>query len=128
MSLKSTQGPIDVFLCPEDSSGACSPVAGSSPAKAMDPSLLPEQPAHQSKASMLEERSPPSPASTSSTATAASQQDPPAPLMGNDSGELYFEVDGHLSSFGNFCHRNNETSSVCIQNLKHRDFTLENKV
>uniref|UniRef100_A0A8C8SFX6 E2F transcription factor 1 n=1 Tax=Pelusios castaneus TaxID=367368 RepID=A0A8C8SFX6_9SAUR len=26
VSLKSTQGPIDVFLCPEDSSGVCSPV------------------------------------------------------------------------------------------------------
>lgn len=26
ISLKSTQGPIDVFLCPEDSSGVCSPV------------------------------------------------------------------------------------------------------
>uniref|UniRef100_A0A8C4WT49 E2F transcription factor 1 n=1 Tax=Gopherus evgoodei TaxID=1825980 RepID=A0A8C4WT49_9SAUR len=26
VALKSTQGPIDVFLCPEDSSGVCSPV------------------------------------------------------------------------------------------------------
>ncbi|NWU90965.1 E2F1 factor, partial [Upupa epops] len=26
VSLRSTQGPIDVFLCPEDSSGVCSPV------------------------------------------------------------------------------------------------------
>nr|XP_009679201.1 PREDICTED: transcription factor E2F1 [Struthio camelus australis] len=26
VSVKSTQGPIDVFLCPEDSSGVCSPV------------------------------------------------------------------------------------------------------
>uniref|UniRef100_A0A3B4AN85 E2F/DP family winged-helix DNA-binding domain-containing protein n=1 Tax=Periophthalmus magnuspinnatus TaxID=409849 RepID=A0A3B4AN85_9GOBI len=33
VSLKSTQGPIDVFLCPEDSSGVCSPVTGSSPLK-----------------------------------------------------------------------------------------------
>ncbi|XP_067410590.1 transcription factor E2F1 [Emydura macquarii macquarii] len=32
VSLKSTQGPIDVFLCPEDSSGVCSPVK--SPLKA----------------------------------------------------------------------------------------------
>uniref|UniRef100_A0A8C6UUT1 Uncharacterized protein n=1 Tax=Neogobius melanostomus TaxID=47308 RepID=A0A8C6UUT1_9GOBI len=30
---QSTQGPIDVFLCPEDSSGVCSPVTGSSPLK-----------------------------------------------------------------------------------------------
>uniref|UniRef100_A0A667YDH2 E2F transcription factor 1 n=1 Tax=Myripristis murdjan TaxID=586833 RepID=A0A667YDH2_9TELE len=33
VSLKSTRGPIDVFLCPEDNSGVCSPVTGSSPAK-----------------------------------------------------------------------------------------------
>ncbi|KAG7471969.1 hypothetical protein MATL_G00103590 [Megalops atlanticus] len=33
ISLKSTRGPIDVFLCPEDSSGVCSPVTGSSPSK-----------------------------------------------------------------------------------------------
>ncbi|KAJ8257314.1 hypothetical protein GJAV_G00184260 [Gymnothorax javanicus] len=33
ISLKSTRGPIDVFLCPEDSSGVCSPVTNS-PAKA----------------------------------------------------------------------------------------------
>ncbi|XP_076839879.1 transcription factor E2F1 [Brachyhypopomus gauderio] len=33
ISLKSTKGPIDVFLCPEDSSGVCSPVTDCSPAK-----------------------------------------------------------------------------------------------
>ncbi|CAH2292663.1 transcription factor E2F1 [Pelobates cultripes] len=33
ISLKSTRGPIDVFLCPDDSSGVCSPVK-SSPTKA----------------------------------------------------------------------------------------------
>uniref|UniRef100_A0A673BNK0 E2F transcription factor 1 n=1 Tax=Sphaeramia orbicularis TaxID=375764 RepID=A0A673BNK0_9TELE len=33
VSLKSTRGPIDVFLCPEDNSGVCSPVTGSSPSK-----------------------------------------------------------------------------------------------
>ncbi|XP_062872052.1 transcription factor E2F1 [Trichomycterus rosablanca] len=33
ISLKSTKGPIDVFICPEDSSGVCSPVTGPSPAK-----------------------------------------------------------------------------------------------
>ncbi|XP_018410842.1 PREDICTED: transcription factor E2F1 [Nanorana parkeri] len=32
ISLKSTRGPIDVFLCPDDSSGVCSP--GKSPTKA----------------------------------------------------------------------------------------------
>ncbi|XP_051736982.1 transcription factor E2F1-like [Ctenopharyngodon idella] len=33
ISLKSSKGPIDVFLCPEDSSGVCSPVTDCSPAK-----------------------------------------------------------------------------------------------
>ncbi|KAJ8340706.1 hypothetical protein SKAU_G00353390 [Synaphobranchus kaupii] len=33
ISLKSARGPIEVFLCPEDSSGVCSPVTDSSPAK-----------------------------------------------------------------------------------------------
>uniref|UniRef100_A0A3Q2FYY6 E2F transcription factor 1 n=1 Tax=Cyprinodon variegatus TaxID=28743 RepID=A0A3Q2FYY6_CYPVA len=42
VSLKSTQGPIDVFLCPEDSSGVCSPVTGGSPTQGnADPSLVP---------------------------------------------------------------------------------------
>lgn len=90
MSLKSTQGPIDVFLCPEDSSGACSPVTGSSPVKSTDPSLVPEQPADQSKArastATIEESSS-SPASTASTVTAASHQDPSSLVMGSDSGE-----------------------------------------
>uniref|UniRef100_A0A3B4GAJ4 E2F transcription factor 1 n=1 Tax=Pundamilia nyererei TaxID=303518 RepID=A0A3B4GAJ4_9CICH len=41
VSLKSTRGPIDVFLCPEDSSGVCSPVTGGSPSKPIaDPSLV----------------------------------------------------------------------------------------
>lgn len=90
MSLKSSQGPIDVFLCPEDSSGACSPVTGSSPAKSADPSSVAGQPADQSKArgsmAALEESSS-SPASTSSTVTAASQHDPSSLVMGSDSGE-----------------------------------------
>ncbi|XP_062315853.1 transcription factor E2F1 [Osmerus eperlanus] len=38
VSLKSTRGPIDVFLCPDDSSGVCSPVTGSSPSKPATPS------------------------------------------------------------------------------------------
>uniref|UniRef100_A0A3P8UXG6 E2F transcription factor 1 n=1 Tax=Cynoglossus semilaevis TaxID=244447 RepID=A0A3P8UXG6_CYNSE len=42
VSLKSMHGPIDVFLCPDDSSGVCSPVTGSSPTKPNnDPSLFP---------------------------------------------------------------------------------------
>ncbi|XP_035168624.1 transcription factor E2F1, partial [Oxyura jamaicensis] len=39
VSVKSTQGPIDVFLCPEDSSGVCSPVK--SPFKAPTEELSP---------------------------------------------------------------------------------------
>uniref|UniRef100_A0A672J299 E2F transcription factor 1 n=1 Tax=Salarias fasciatus TaxID=181472 RepID=A0A672J299_SALFA len=51
VSLKSTQGPIDVFLCPEDSSGVCSPVTGASPSKpSADPSLVvPPQSSDQSQ-------------------------------------------------------------------------------
>lgn len=94
VSLKSTRGPIDVFLCPDDSSGVCSPVTGSSPSKPnADPSLVPPptQPADQSqpKAStatvdvgLL------SPASTSSTVTAASQQDPTPLVLGSDTDSL----------------------------------------
>ncbi|KTG37564.1 hypothetical protein cypCar_00046125, partial [Cyprinus carpio] len=37
ISLKSSKGPIDVFLCPEDSSGVCSPVTDCSPEKSSDP-------------------------------------------------------------------------------------------
>ncbi|XP_026093128.1 transcription factor E2F1-like [Carassius auratus] len=36
ISLKSSRGPIDVFLCPEDSSGVCSPVTDCSPEKSSD--------------------------------------------------------------------------------------------
>uniref|UniRef100_A0A8C0U1Q8 E2F transcription factor 1 n=1 Tax=Cyanistes caeruleus TaxID=156563 RepID=A0A8C0U1Q8_CYACU len=38
VSLRSTQGPIDVFLCPEDSSGVCSPVKSPFKAPAEDSS------------------------------------------------------------------------------------------
>lgn len=77
VSLKSTQGPIDVFLCPEDSSGVCSPVAGGSPSKpGADPSAaVPPHVADQSQArtcSTVLEVGVSSPASTASTATAAS--------------------------------------------------------
>ncbi|XP_077074131.1 transcription factor E2F1 [Siphateles boraxobius] len=38
ISLKSSKGPIDVFLCPEDSTGVCSPVTDCSPAKSSNQS------------------------------------------------------------------------------------------
>ncbi|KAM9344298.1 transcription factor E2F1 [Pholidichthys leucotaenia] len=94
VSLKSTQGPIDVFLCPEDSSGVCSPVTGSTPTKPhSDPSLGPAP-------TQLTEQSQPraftpiaqvnlsSPVSTSSTVTAASQQEPHSPVLGGDTESL----------------------------------------
>ncbi|KAK0144228.1 Transcription factor E2F1 [Merluccius polli] len=81
VSLKSSLGPIDVFLCPDSSSGVCSPVAGSSPSKPdADPTLAPPSmlPIYRSpertSASVQEVRST-SPDSTSSTVTAASQHD-----------------------------------------------------
>ncbi|NXK41606.1 E2F1 factor, partial [Piprites chloris] len=49
ISLRSTQGPIDVFLCPEDSSGGCSPVT--SPFK--DPTEDSSPTCSQSRASPL---------------------------------------------------------------------------
>ncbi|XP_029292369.1 transcription factor E2F1 [Cottoperca gobio] len=94
VSLKSTRGPIDVFLCPEDSSGVCSPVTGSSPSKPnADPSLVPplSQPTDQSQArtsTIALEVGLSSPASTSSTVTAASQQDPSSLVLGGDSESL----------------------------------------
>uniref|UniRef100_A0A3B4AP47 E2F/DP family winged-helix DNA-binding domain-containing protein n=1 Tax=Periophthalmus magnuspinnatus TaxID=409849 RepID=A0A3B4AP47_9GOBI len=90
VSLKSTQGPIDVFLCPEDSSGVCSPVTGSSPLKPNGDVSLTPHPTDQSQsrisASALEVGLS-SPASTCSTATAASQQDP-CSLLGGDTSLL----------------------------------------
>lgn len=97
VSLKSTRGPIDVFLCPEDSSGVCSPVTGSSPSKPnaapspAPPPAQPTQPAEQSQARTS--TAPPeaglsSPASTSSTVTAASQQDPSSLVLGGDTESL----------------------------------------
>ncbi|KFW78594.1 Transcription factor E2F1, partial [Manacus vitellinus] len=49
VSMRSTQGPIDVFLCPEDSSGVCSPVK--SPFKASTEDSSPR--CSQSRASPL---------------------------------------------------------------------------
>ncbi|XP_038160840.1 transcription factor E2F1 [Cyprinodon tularosa] len=94
VSLKSTQGPIDVFLCPEDSSGVCSPVTGGSPTQGnADPSLVPppshaaEQLLPQSSAAALEVGLS-SPASTSSTVTAASQQETSTLTLGGDTESL----------------------------------------
>uniref|UniRef100_UPI0037E78B1E transcription factor E2F1 n=1 Tax=Semicossyphus pulcher TaxID=241346 RepID=UPI0037E78B1E len=90
VSLNSTRGPIDVFLCPEDSSGVCSPVTGSSPSKPnADPPLAPPpaQPTDQSQTRTFTtalEVGLSSPASTSSTVTAASQQDPASLVLGAD--------------------------------------------
>lgn len=94
VSLKSTRGPIDVFLCPEDSSGVCSPVTGSSPSKPQaDPSLAPPltQPTDQSQArtsTTAPDVGLSSPASTSSTVTAASQQDSSTLVLGGDTDSL----------------------------------------
>ncbi|XP_056130986.1 transcription factor E2F1 [Lampris incognitus] len=88
--LKSTLGPIDVFLCPEDSSGVCSPVTGSSPSKPdTDPTLAPPltQPTDQLQprtAASTQELGISSPASTSSTITTASQQDPSSLTLGGE--------------------------------------------
>ncbi|XP_022070391.1 transcription factor E2F1 isoform X2 [Acanthochromis polyacanthus] len=104
VSLKSSRGPIDVFLCPEDSSGVCSPVTGSSPSKpTADPSSVPPptQPTDQSQpktCTAAPEAVLSSPASTSSTVTAASQQDPSSLGLGGDTESL---LDGDpFSSLG----------------------------
>lgn len=96
VSLKSTRGPIDVFLCPEDSSGICSPMTGSSPSKPnadRSPVPPPAQPTEQSQVrsstAALEVGLPSSsPESTSSTVTAASQQDPSSLVLGGDTESL----------------------------------------
>ncbi|XP_076015420.1 transcription factor E2F1 [Genypterus blacodes] len=94
VSLKSTRGPIDVFLCPDDSSGVCSPVTGSSPSKSHgdpSPTASPTQHLQQTQASASAstlEGDLPSPASTSSTATATSQQDPSTLVLGADTESL----------------------------------------
>ncbi|XP_013870820.1 transcription factor E2F1 [Austrofundulus limnaeus] len=94
VSLKSTQGPIDVFLCPEDSSGVCSPMTGSSPSKSNDePSLAPPpsgtagQP-RSGTCTPAKDEIASSPASTSSTVTATSQQDASSLVLGSDSESL----------------------------------------
>ncbi|XP_008316608.1 transcription factor E2F1 [Cynoglossus semilaevis] len=94
VSLKSMHGPIDVFLCPDDSSGVCSPVTGSSPTKPNnDPSLFPSltQTTDQTQAA-----TPPtvlevglrSPVCLSSTVAAASQHEPTSLVLGGDTESL----------------------------------------
>lgn len=93
VSLKSTRGPIDVFLFPDDSPGVCSPVTGCSPSKPnKDPALVPSptKSTDQSQprtSSAAVEVALSSPASTSSTVTAASQQDASSLVLGCDTGE-----------------------------------------
>ncbi|KAG8002898.1 Transcription factor E2F1, partial [Nibea albiflora] len=90
VSLRSTRGPIDVFLCPDDNSSVCSPVTGGSPSKASaDPPMVPPpaqptEPAQARTSTAALEVGLSSPASTSSTVTAASQQDPSALVLGGD--------------------------------------------
>ncbi|XP_053704944.1 transcription factor E2F1 [Synchiropus splendidus] len=81
VSLKSTRGAIDVFLCPDDTSGISSPTAEGSPVNEPEPCALPlAQPEDTWSAMMPLDVGLSSPASTSSTATAASQQ-----VLGTDS-------------------------------------------
>lgn len=87
VSLKSTRGAIDVFLCPDDNAGVCSPVTGVSPSKvevepASTPPRAPAPPANHSPDPRLA-----SPASTLSTVTATSQQEASPLVLPSDSGE-----------------------------------------
>ncbi|XP_061592805.1 transcription factor E2F1 [Cololabis saira] len=94
VSLKSTQGPIDVFLCPDDNSGVCSPVTGNSPSKDSDadPALAPSPaatPDHSHPTSTApQEAGFSSPASTSSTVTASSQQEASGLALAGDAESL----------------------------------------
>ncbi|KAM8830629.1 transcription factor E2F1 [Synchiropus picturatus] len=81
VSLKSTRGAINVFLCPDDTSDISSPAAEGSPVNEPEPCALPlAQPVDTWSAMMPLDVGLSSPASTSSTATAASQQ-----VLGTDS-------------------------------------------
>lgn len=106
VSLKSTRGPIDVFLCPEDSSGVCSPVTGSSPSKPStdsSPVLPPTQPTDQSHprtCTTAPEVGLSSPVSTTSTASAVSQQEPSSLALGGDTGELILLLLKHWKADG----------------------------
>uniref|UniRef100_A0A665X4V8 E2F transcription factor 1 n=1 Tax=Echeneis naucrates TaxID=173247 RepID=A0A665X4V8_ECHNA len=92
VSLKSTRGPIDVFLCPDDSSGVCSPVIGGSPSKPnADPSLALPPPSPSTKPTdQSQDRTPTacpevraaSPALTLNSVTAALLGGDPFPSLG----------------------------------------------
>ncbi|KAI4896090.1 hypothetical protein NFI96_026443, partial [Prochilodus magdalenae] len=97
ISLKSANGPIDVFLCPEDSSGVCSPVTDCSPAKSSCPSPS------QATSAALEA------ASTPSTLPSAS----PLPL-GND-------TESFLDTLSSIC----EMTDFDLPALGSSDFLLE---
>ncbi|XP_057685527.1 transcription factor E2F1 [Corythoichthys intestinalis] len=87
VSLKSTRGPIDVFLCPDNTSGVCSPVTGSSPSKtSADPSCLTPSKDRRFAAALQVALS--SPVSTSSTVTAASQPECASLLLGGETESL----------------------------------------
>nr|XP_015824062.2 transcription factor E2F1 [Nothobranchius furzeri] len=106
VSLKSTQGPIDVFLCPEDSSGVCSPVTGSSPLKTNPESSRVPSPSHTAEQSRTcttaQDVVASSPASTSSTVTATSQQEASSLGVGGDTEFLLGGDPFSLGDIGDF--------------------------
>ncbi|XP_077442289.1 transcription factor E2F1 [Vanacampus margaritifer] len=92
VSLKSTRGPIDVFLCPDNSSGVCSPVTGSSPSKTGSEPLAHARascstPSKDRRSTALEVDLSSS-VSASSTVTAASQPESSSLLLGGETESL----------------------------------------
>ncbi|RXN34279.1 transcription factor E2F1 [Labeo rohita] len=100
ISLKSSKGPIDVFLCPEDSSGVCSPVTDCSPAKSSSQSPPQSDPVSQEVAS-----------STPATLPSSS----PLPLGGDS--ESFLDSD----PFSGIC----EMPDFDLSPLDSSDFLLE---
>lgn len=98
ISLKSSNGPIDVFLCPEDSSGVCSPVTDCSPAKSSSHSPP------QTSSTAAQDA-----ASTPSTLPSAS----PIPLSG--------ETESFLDPFSGIC----EMPDFDLPALGSSDFLLD---
>ncbi|MBN3322623.1 E2F1 factor, partial [Atractosteus spatula] len=95
ISLKSTQVPIDVFLCPEDRVGVCSPVTGNSPSKAA--SQMPS-PAPVSSASLTE----PPQSSSSQEVTSCAQEVAPLTLTGETETLLTGDAFPHLGALPDF--------------------------
>ncbi|XP_077575958.1 transcription factor E2F1 [Stigmatopora nigra] len=87
VSLKSTRGPIDVFLCPESTSGASSPASGSSPSKT-NADIDCSTPRKDGRFAAALEVALSSPASTSSTVTATSQPECSSLLLGGEAESL----------------------------------------